>query len=139
MKDCRLSTHSFVSKNVEGRQNDKIILATSSDWTTNLLLVKYPWQSQKVSLYATILGTAVFASSLSFSTLTQLKLFGISTGTPPPIPSLVGMASVAVASIASHVVSVKAYQAMKMGDYSVSQPVSLDLRDGKTLAHTLRV
>jgi hypothetical protein len=54
-------------------------------------------------------GYAAFASSMALSTFLQLKLLGVSTGSPRPIPSLLGIASVALSSLASHKASVKVY------------------------------
>lgn len=54
-------------------------------------------------------GYAAFASSLALSTLLQLKVLGVSTGSPRPIPSLVGLASVAISSLASHNAAIKAH------------------------------
>lgn len=56
-----------------------------------------------------IAGYSAFASSLALSTLLQLKLLGVSTGSPRPIPSLIGMASVALSSLASHNACIKAH------------------------------
>lgn len=56
-----------------------------------------------------IAGYSAFASSLALSTFLQLKLLGVSTGSPRPIPSLVGLASVALSSLASHNASIKAH------------------------------
>ena len=65
----------------------------------------------------TIFGTAAFAMTLSISTLTQLKILGVSTGTLAPIPTFLGMASVAVASLASHRTSIEAYKMIIEGGY----------------------
>ena len=75
----------------------------------------------------TIAGTAVFASTLALSTLTQLKIFGISTGTMAPIPSIVGVLSVAAASIASQTVSIKAYQKWNDIDHSKLPSVPMSI------------
>jgi hypothetical protein len=47
-------------------------------------------------------GAVAFGSTLALSTLTQWRILLISTGTPSPTPSLVGIASVCAASWASH-------------------------------------
>jgi len=60
----------------------------------------------------TITGTAAFAVTLSLSTLLQSRLFKISTGTTAPIPSILGLGTVAIASIVSHVISIQTYQKM---------------------------
>ena len=57
----------------------------------------------------TAAGTAAFATTLSFSTFLQHKILRLSTGSPAPIPSLIGLTTVALASITSHVVAVKAF------------------------------
>ena len=57
-----------------------------------------------------VAGTASFATTLSLSTLIQHRLLRLSTGSPAPIPSLVGIATVACASVVSHVASVKAFE-----------------------------
>ena len=88
-------------------------------------------------------GTLAFTAMLSISTLLQFKLFRISTGTPPPIPTMIGFGSVAAAALASHVVSVKAFQFVQQGyQLSISDfmPPSLDLNlDKQNVAHALRV
>lgn len=47
-------------------------------------------------------GTLAFGSTLALSTLAQQRILHISTGTPAPIPSLVGFATVCLASVAAH-------------------------------------
>jgi hypothetical protein len=47
-------------------------------------------------------GVMAFGTTLCASTWTQQRLLGISTGTLPPIPSLVGFVTVCVASTAAH-------------------------------------
>lgn len=68
----------------------------------------------------TVAGTAAFATTLAFSTFTQLKFFGISTGTMAPIPSIAGVLSVAAASLASQTVSIKAYKRWNDHDFDHS-------------------
>ena len=53
-------------------------------------------------------GTVAFSSTLAISTWTQ-KLLCISTGTPAPIPSLVGFATVCVASLVAHQAAIGTY------------------------------
>jgi hypothetical protein len=65
-----------------------------------------------------------FTALLSLSTLMQLKIFRISTGTPPPIPTLFGITSVATAAYCSHLASIKAFQ---MARQDVSWSANLDL------------
>lgn len=67
-------------------------------------------------------GYAAFASSLALSTLLQLKVLGISTGSPRPIPSLVGIASVALSSLASHSAAVQAHEFCRNHGLVVSSP-----------------
>ena len=55
-------------------------------------------------------GTLAFTAFLSLSTLLQLKVFKISTGSTPPIPTLLGIGSVATAALVSHVVSIGSFQ-----------------------------
>jgi len=64
-------------------------------------------------------GYAAFASSLALSTLLQLKVLGVSTGSHRPIPSLVGLASVALSSLASHNASIKAHDFLSRQEKSV--------------------
>ena len=86
-------------------------------------------------------GTLAFAAMLSLSTLMQLKLFRLSTGTPAPIPTMIGIGSVAAAAAMSHIVSIKAYQIVKQ-DYhhdAFTKPF-FDFQIDKTnVAHMLRV
>jgi hypothetical protein len=87
-------------------------------------------------------GTLAFAAILSISTLMQLKLFRISTGSPPPIPSMIGFGSVATAAAMSHIVSIKAFQIVKQ-DYPIFDAISKPFFDFKiqkdNVAHLLRV
>lgn len=62
-------------------------------------------QSQRVletMVVPCLAGVAAFGSSLAVSTFAQLHVLGVSTATRPPFPTLVGTASVALASLASH-------------------------------------
>lgn len=59
-------------------------------------------------LPSAVAGYVTFGASLALSTLTQLKL-GISTGSRPPIPSIAGILSVGLASLASHHVAIQSY------------------------------
>jgi hypothetical protein len=58
--------------------------------------------ANKDTALCVLAGAVAFGSTLALSTLTQWRILVISTGTPPPMPSLVGMASVCAASLASH-------------------------------------
>jgi hypothetical protein len=55
-------------------------------------------------------GVVAFGTTLCASTLTQQRLLGISTGTIPPIPSLVGFVTVCVASTAAHRAAIATHQ-----------------------------
>ena len=59
-------------------------------------------------LPSAVAGYVTFGATLALSTLTQLKL-GISTGSRPPIPSIAGILSVGLASLASHHVAIQSY------------------------------
>lgn len=86
-------------------------------------------------------GTVAFAAMLSLSTLMQLKLFRLSTGTPAPIPTMIGIGSVAAAAAMSHIVSIKAYQIVKQ-DYhydAFTKPFFDFQIDKGNVAHMLRV
>ena len=69
----------------------------------------YPFDISPNVALPTAAATAAFATTLSLSTLFQHKILRLSTGSPAPIPSLIGFTTVALASITSHVVSVKAF------------------------------
>lgn len=56
-------------------------------------------------------GTITFYGTLAVSTLVQWKILGVSTGTLRPIPSLLGMTSVALASVASHTATIQVFTA----------------------------
>lgn len=64
-------------------------------------------------------GTLAFTTLLSISTLMQLKLFRISTGTPPPVPTLFGIVTVATAAYSSHWASIKAFQMTRLDDSKI--------------------
>eukprot|EP00562_Extubocellulus_spinifer_P005004 CAMPEP_0178522794 /NCGR_PEP_ID=MMETSP0696-20121128/28737_1 /TAXON_ID=265572 /ORGANISM="Extubocellulus spinifer, Strain CCMP396" /LENGTH=411 /DNA_ID=CAMNT_0020153961 /DNA_START=37 /DNA_END=1269 /DNA_ORIENTATION=+ len=49
-----------------------------------------------------VAGTFAFYSTLAMSTLLQNKVFRISTGTLPPIPTMAGLASVAAGGLVAH-------------------------------------
>ncbi|KAL7558779.1 hypothetical protein ACA910_011876 [Epithemia clementina (nom. ined.)] len=61
------------------------------------------------STWSIVAGTLAFGSTLALSTLTQQRILRISTGTLAPIPSLVGFATVCVASLAAHKAAIAAY------------------------------
>ncbi|GKZ01402.1 hypothetical protein MPSEU_001091000 [Mayamaea pseudoterrestris] len=57
---------------------------------------------ERSDVYAMIAGTAAFSSTLALSTYVMQQVLRISTATNRPIPSLSGVASVCLASVASH-------------------------------------
>jgi hypothetical protein len=94
-------------------------------------------------------GCFAFGTSLAISTLVQCKLLGLSTGSVRPLPSLFGVLSVGVASLASHYSSIAAYQSMN-GDWSMqigkhryhrsnSMVDTVSFGDFSVSKHTLRV
>lgn len=112
-----------------------------------------PWITPPNDLMPLASGTMVFSAILSLSTLMQLKIFRISTGTPPPIPTLFGITSVATAAYCSHLTSIKAFQMCRQ-DVIMSSNFNLtnrrDIRanfenahaidlDGGDISHVLRV
>lgn len=58
--------------------------------------------SEKLSIVS---GIVTFGSTLALSTFTQGRLLHVSTGTPGPFPTILGVATVCIASLASHHVS----------------------------------
>lgn len=87
-------------------------------------------------------GYAAFASSLALSTFLQLKILGVSTGSPRPIPSLLGIASVALSSLASHKASVKVYSKqhqLSLTTTSLRSAETIQLGAIKVDKHTLRM
>ena len=54
-----------------------------------------------------IAGTLAFYATLGLSTFLQLHVLRVSTGSLAPLPSVLGIGTVAIASVASHVASVK--------------------------------
>lgn len=87
-------------------------------------------------------GYAAFASSMALSTFLQLKLLGVSTGSPRPIPSLLGIASVALSSLAAHKASVKVYSEQHDLSLSLATSSSRDMISFGAIQvdkHTLRM
>lgn len=93
-----------------------------------------------------------FGATLAMCTWTQRMIFGISTGTMAPIPSLAGMVSVAVASMASHHVASSSLLQLPIPPIPsipsippippITQwqlPPSLLSWDGERVAHCVRV
>lgn len=62
-------------------------------------------------------GAASFGITLAFSTTAQQRIFGISTGTTPPIPTLVGVASVCAASTVAHQVALATHAYVTTGTW----------------------
>lgn len=62
-------------------------------------------------------GAVSFGSTLALSTTLQQKLLGISTGTPAPVPSLVGVASVCLASTTAHQVALATHAYARTGEW----------------------
>lgn len=111
-----------------------------------------PWIIPPSDVIPLASGTSVFSALLSLSTLMQLKIFRISTGTPPPIPTLFGITSVATAAYCSHWMSIKAFQMarqdVKMAanfsstkDYATTTTTGRHLLDfdREDFSHALRV
>ena len=89
-----------------------------------------------------VAGYAAFASSLALSTFLQLKILGVSTGSPRPIPSLVGIASVALSSLAAHKASVKVYSKknhLSLSTSSVRSAETIHFGAIQVDKHTLRM
>lgn len=63
-------------------------------------------------------GTASFGLTLAISTWTQLNLLGVSTGSRPPIPSILGIASVCVASLVSHQAAINVHSTLQQWNNS---------------------
>jgi hypothetical protein len=63
-----------------------------------------------------VAGCFAFGSSLALSTLAQGKLLGISTGSVRPLPTVMGMVSVGLATMASHHSSIAVHRAMRDDD-----------------------
>jgi len=100
-------------------------------------------------------GIVTFGSTLAVSTWTQQRWLGISTGTAAPLPTLAGLATVCVASLASHQAALstqlyltqgrrptvyKVFELRKNADFGFRQD-HLDLGGGliKLPLHTLRI
>ena len=66
---------------------------------------------------AVLAGTASFGCTLAMSTTLQQRLLGMSTGTPAPLPSLVGAASVCVASTTAHQVALATHAFADTGEW----------------------
>lgn len=65
--------------------------------------------ANNIPILPTMAGTLTFTATLSLSTFLQSKLLHSSTGIVKPIPSILGLGSVALASLLSHFISIQAY------------------------------
>jgi hypothetical protein len=101
----------------------------------NNLLPSWLPTPQKTEIIPTMVGTAAFAISLSLSTWLQAKM-RISTGTTRPIPSLVGLSSVAFASLACHYASIQMFQLVNSNDNFFVWGDSFDFHDSLSFVNT---
>lgn len=105
----------------------------------------------RTDVYSMLAGTAAFGSTLALSTMTQ-QMFHISTASRPPLPTLLGLASVCVASLASHHAAIATNQYLQWGylpswkiwEYSQNAIFSfredyLDLNLVQIPLHTVRI
>jgi hypothetical protein len=60
-------------------------------------------------------GVSAFTSTLAISTFAQWRILGVSTGSPRPLPTAVGLATVCAASLASHHASIAAHEFAQNG------------------------
>jgi len=78
-------------------------------------------QLQSAELWSVLGGTAAFWSTLAASTLTQQRLLGIHTGAVPtlmsplPVPTIAGVATVCLASLAAHRASISTHGYVQHG------------------------
>jgi len=80
----------------------------------------YVSQHAKVrDLWSVGAGAMAFWSTLALATLAQQKLLGISTGTPPPAPTVAGFFGVCAASLAAHEAAVATYQYVETGTVAI--------------------
>jgi hypothetical protein len=87
----------------------------SEDTTPSLsrLLTHYPAiRRNEEEIWSAAAGVAAFYSTLFVSTLTQQRILGVTTASAPPLPTALGLASVCLASWASHhaAISMKRYR-----------------------------
>jgi hypothetical protein len=87
----------------------------SEDSTPSLsrLLTQHPViRRNEEELWSAAAGVAAFYSTLFVSTLTQQRILGVTTASAPPLPTALGLASVCLASWASHhaAISMKRYR-----------------------------
>ena len=60
------------------------------------------FREHQTEVFSLVGGVVAFGSALALSTWAQGRILGISTGTPGPTPTLAGLATVCLASLASH-------------------------------------
>jgi hypothetical protein len=65
--------------------------------------------------WSVLAGILAFGSTLAVSTLVQSRVLGISTGSPRPLPTAAGFATVCAASLASHHASIAAHEYQQNG------------------------
>lgn len=116
---CRCITNSPHSTNKQANKMDELQLA-----------VHVPTLILSPNALSVSAGCFAFGSSLAVLTFAQLKVLGVSTGSMRPIPTVLGMASVCLASLASHHTSITVHQATSSnsGKYkkrSLSDSVSI--------------
>ena len=80
---------------MKGSRNNSSLQELKSQAETSLR----EHQTEALSLFG---GVVAFGSTLAVSTWAQGRILGISTGTPGPTPTLAGLATVCLASWASH-------------------------------------
>lgn len=85
-----------------------------------------------------LMGIITFGSTLALSTSIQGKLLHISTGTYGPIPSVIGLTTIFIASIASH--NVALYTKQNYNEYYHKHyPISALKNDVKRIAADVRM
>jgi hypothetical protein len=82
----------------------------------NLALTVWQQQQPPPEVWSVVSGVAAFSTTLAVSTWCQQRILRMSTGTLAPFPSLVGFATVCVASVVSHRVSLSTLQVVRSGD-----------------------
>lgn len=94
-------------------------------------------------VFSVAAGCFAFGSSLALSTLVQGRILRVSTGSMRPIPTICGMVSVGLASLASQQASVMVHQSMTgappgtYGRSTFSDEISIG--DFAFSKHTLRM
>jgi hypothetical protein len=77
------------------------------DWPNRILSQELPLLGRKLpsDAWSILAGAVSFGTTLALSTTVQKHVLGLSTGSPAPLPSLVGLASVCLASTTAHQVA----------------------------------